>query len=806
MKKAINTLFFVLVAAMLLAQTQPDPRVLLNQGGAATGDVLKWDGTKWAPGTDNGTSPTIGAFQTTGTANAASISGTDIRIHSASATTPGAVDLEDGQVLGSGGKVLQNNLNAETTVLTLRNNAAAGADAGPGLQFQGGASNTTLMQVQSNLVGATAALGAQTYFLNRGSNNGLNTHLTFGTNRVTAANGFWRKETKQVTANYNVTSSFINRFGHYCIATAGVTLTMPLETDMADGVEVVVSNLTTSGADATVNTGAAYSEFMFDYDLDAGTGGNQFFAASLAVPAGKSYLLTTVDIGGTRYWRVSLQASAASGGGGGSYAIGAYQTTGTANAASISGTDIRIHSASATAPGAVDLTNDQVLGENTKIFQESNAAGISNPVVIRNPGVDGDDDGESLTFQGGASNTTTATIESVVRGGSIAGGSSLDLYTRTNDNTLRKGFSLSSDNVATIEGWEGGSVAIIGASLDVSASLANRKANFQFDAAGGSLTLPVPTNEGYIVHINSVVESGASGTVNTGAAYSEFAWDTDQDVSQGGNQFFTATLTVPPMQSVTLKSMSVGSNMCWKVVSSSIANVALAQKQSRLLTKQISSILPSFEAVGTNSVGFGGSSFTGSQTARSYANTNRFTKSRRLGYVSSATAGNRAGFSTFANIQMNDGFTYTMRFGVNARSTNCIGFFGLSAQNPPVAATTNISSGVNLIGVGWDATQTTLRIVNNDASGIATMTDLGASFPCNTTSTDWYDLTISCIPSGAGVSVTLTNLTSGQVYSQTVATNIPSNTTSLAGLYHISNNTDNAAVSFDFGGIYLETD
>lgn len=534
-----------------------------NNEAGTSGQFLSTTGTGTDWITVNQEATSIGTFQTTGTANGLSQFGTEIRLNGATGTTPGAVSLADGQVLGDGGKVLQSNLNGETTVLTLRNNAAAGADAGPGLQFQAGASNTPIMQIQSNLVGSTASLGAQTYFLNRGSNNGLNTHLTFGSNRISAANGLWRKETKEVTANYNVTSSFNNRFGHYCITAAGITLTMPLETDMADGVEVVVSNLTTSGADATVNTSAAYSEFMFDYDLDPGTGGNQFFAASLTVSPGKSYLLTSVAISGVRYWRVSLQASSAA-----SYAIGTFQTTGTANAASILGTDIRIHAASGTTPGAVDL-NDQILGNNTKILQKSNAAGISTPLILRNPTADGDDDGAGLTIQAGASNTATAAIESRVTGGAISAGTSLEIYNRNTDNVLRQALAIDQNNTTIVQGWLGGSVGLVGTSLDVSAGLSNRKSNLQFDAAGGSLTLPV-TNvaEGTVVNINSTYESGANSTINTGAAYSEFAYDTDQDAGTGGNQFYTASISVAPMQSLTLKAMNISGQLRWKVLSS----------------------------------------------------------------------------------------------------------------------------------------------------------------------------------------------------------------------------------------------
>lgn len=249
--------------------------------------------------------------------------------------------------------------------------------------------------------------------------------------------------------------------------------------------------------------------------------------------------------------------------------VGTFQTTSTANGLSISGTDIRLHSASGTTPGAVDLTNNQVLGDNTKILQKSNAAGIGTPLLLRNPAATGDDTGVSLTFQSGASNVGVATIESRVTGGSITSGTALEIYNRNGDNVLRQAFSIDQNNTAKVEGWFGGSVGIVGASLDVSAGLSNRKSNLQFNTAGGSLTLPISNvAEGTIVNVNSVYESGANATINTAAAYSEFAYDTDQDAGTGGNQFYTASISVAPMQSLSLKAMNISGELRWKVLSS----------------------------------------------------------------------------------------------------------------------------------------------------------------------------------------------------------------------------------------------
>jgi hypothetical protein len=281
-----------------------------NNEAGTSGQFLSTTGTATDWVTVNQESTSIGTYQTTGTANGLSQSGTAIQLHSVTATTPGAVDLNDLQVLGDGSKIIQSNVNGETTPLILRNSAAAGADAGPGILFQGGASNASLLQIQANLVGATSANGSLVYFNNRLKTNSMNSFLTAGSERVATMNGYWRKETKDLTANYDASASLSNRYGHYCATVAGVALTLPLTTDMGDGVEVTVSNLTSSGADVTVNTAAGYSEFMYDYDLDAGTGGNQFFAASLSVPAGKSFTLTRVTISSVSYWKITANGSA----------------------------------------------------------------------------------------------------------------------------------------------------------------------------------------------------------------------------------------------------------------------------------------------------------------------------------------------------------------------------------------------------------------------------------------------------------------------------------------------------------------
>lgn len=130
---------------------------------------------------------------------------------------------------------------------------------------------------------------------------------------------------------------------------------------------------------------------------------------------------------------------------------------------------------------------------------------------------------------------------------------------------------------------------------------------------------------------------------------------------------------------------------------------------------------------------------TGTVTARNVANTNLFTSMRRLGYVSSATAGSSSGLRTSAlqywrgNASDRGGFHFICRFGISDASAVATGrlFVGLTSSTG-VIPNVNPSTLLNIIGVGADNTDTNLQIMRNDNSGTATKIDLGSSFPANT--------------------------------------------------------------------------
>src|SRR3546814_9156780 len=72
-----------------------------------------------------------------------------------------------------------------------------------------------------------------------------------------------------------------------------------------------------------------------------------------------------------------------------------------------------------------------------------------------------------------------------------------------------------------------------------------------------------------------------------------------------------------------------------------------------------------------------------------------------------------------------------------------------------------------------DLTDTNLQIIRNDAAGAAVKTDLGASFPANTSSTDIYEITLASAVGASTMTYEVTNLTSGATTSGSFSTDVP---------------------------------
>lgn len=214
----------------------------------------------------------------------------------------------------------------------------------------------------------------------------------------------------------------------------------------------------------------------------------------------------------------------------------------------------------------------------------------------------------------------------------------------------------------------------------------------------------------------------------------------------------------------------------------------------------------------------------GTATARNVATTNLMTRTRRLGYVSAATAAALCGhYLTTAQWTTGTGtglggFFYSCRFAMSdaAAVSGARAFVGMSSN---VAAPTNVEPNTltNSIGVAQLSTDATQLYLVYGGSAAQTAIALGTNFaPYNgtvgVTTGNLFDLTLFCPPGSNGVvNVRLENVSNGQVYNNTITpgtpgTQTPANTTLMTHRAWRTNNATLLAVGIDIIGIYIETD
>lgn len=224
---------------------------------------------------------------------------------------------------------------------------------------------------------------------------------------------------------------------------------------------------------------------------------------------------------------------------------------------------------------------------------------------------------------------------------------------------------------------------------------------------------------------------------------------------------------------------------------------------------------------------FGASALTavGTATARNVATTNMFTRVRRIGYVSAATAGSAAGVRlTSAQFTVGTGaglggFFFSCVFGVSDAAILAAAriFIGLQSST---AAPTDVepSTLTNCLGIGANSADTNFKIYYGGSSA-QTAIDLGANFPCDTTNTDLYRVSFWSSPWENAVihyEVTRLNIVdsltgqpvfvaTGQLRG-TVGTTVPASTTLLTPNFYRSNGGNATAVAFDLSTLYIETE
>lgn len=179
---------------------------------------------------------------------------------------------------------------------------------------------------------------------------------------------------------------------------------------------------------------------------------------------------------------------------------------------------------------------------------------------------------------------------------------------------------------------------------------------------------------------------------------------------------------------------------------------------------------------------------------------------RRVGYVSAATSGASCGtrhnalqWARSTDAQLG-GWTFSSRFMISdaAAVANARLFVGLTGKaSGAVLANANPSTNVNLIGLGADSGDTTLSIMHNDEAGSATKIDLGSNFPSNTRNIDAFELVLT-LNADLTILYKVKNLTTGNIASGNLATNLPLAELQLLAPQHWRNNGSTAlAVGLD---------
>ncbi len=193
------------------------------------------------------------------------------------------------------------------------------------------------------------------------------------------------------------------------------------------------------------------------------------------------------------------------------------------------------------------------------------------------------------------------------------------------------------------------------------------------------------------------------------------------------------------------------------------------------------------------------------------ATTNLSTSMRRWRVTSAATAEaaaeeRSAGWVRWrGNADGLGGFTYVNRLSLVTLQTTGMGFFGLYGSMAALATTLTLSAVVNCIGIGFQrGTHTNWQLVQNDASGAPTLTDLGASFPVAST-TNVLTLTLLAAPNSSEIGVRVVEEVSEAVVETMLDSDIPAATQLLSPRNLMNNGATAAAVAYDCSGVYVET-
>ena len=166
-------------------------------------------------------------------------------------------------------------------------------------------------------------------------------------------------------------------------------------------------------------------------------------------------------------------------------------------------------------------------------------------------------------------------------------------------------------------------------------------------------------------------------------------------------------------------------------------------------------------------------------------------------------------FTLGGNAADRGGFFLVWRWGVGRGGTISThrAFCGMRGST---ATSTDVDPSTlpNIVGMGWDSTDTNIQFMHNDGSGTATKIDLGSGLPKPSTSDNtMYEIAMFA-PPGTTQSLTylVTDLVTGNTATGVVTTDIPTTGQLLAPRGNISVGGTSSVIGFVTSTVYIETD
>lgn len=195
---------------------------------------------------------------------------------------------------------------------------------------------------------------------------------------------------------------------------------------------------------------------------------------------------------------------------------------------------------------------------------------------------------------------------------------------------------------------------------------------------------------------------------------------------------------------------------------------------------------------------------TGTAIGGTLADTNYFTRQKRTSILSGAGATSYAATrpSGASFLIASTGFFFDCVFAISDIVPQARMFVGMVPSLPGLVSPDAFD---NWVGIGVLSASTHLHFISK-GTGPATATDLGASFPADTSSADVYRLTMFIPIGGTSLEYRLERMNTGDVVTGTESANLPTSTTALLPIIARTNYLIGSSVTATLIRLYADAD